>query len=130
MKCSINFDSVYDHVQRLLLNLIILETNWLIPQLTDTLTTYEQLNFGAVGNLGDKKSFYEDEKVSFLLVQKQKKLFWKAEESTTPEGMVAEAARKREHRLIKNREAARECRRKKKEYIKVNGPMLGLQIMR
>ena len=33
--------------------------------------------------------------------------------------MVAEAARKREHRLIKNREAARECRRKKKEYIKV-----------
>ena len=33
--------------------------------------------------------------------------------------MVAEeAARKREVRLLKNREAARECRRKKKEYIK------------
>ena len=27
-------------------------------------------------------------------------------------------ARKREMRLLKNREAARECRRKKKEYIK------------
>ncbi|XP_011345556.1 cyclic AMP-responsive element-binding protein 1 isoform X2 [Ooceraea biroi] len=34
-------------------------------------------------------------------------------------GVVAEdAARKRELRLMKNREAARECRRKKKEYIK------------
>ena len=32
--------------------------------------------------------------------------------------MVEEAARKREVRLLKNREAARECRRKKKEYIK------------
>ena len=33
--------------------------------------------------------------------------------------LVAEdAARKREVRLLKNREAARECRRKKKEYIK------------
>ena len=29
-----------------------------------------------------------------------------------------EAARKREVRLMKNREAARECRNKKKEYIK------------
>ena len=29
-----------------------------------------------------------------------------------------EATRKREIRLLKNREAARECRRKKKEYIK------------
>ena len=44
-------------------------------------------------------------------------------EESTPEGMVAEAARKREHRLIKNREATRECRRKKKEYIKVSGPI-------
>lgn len=35
-----------------------------------------------------------------------------------PEEMIQEAARKREHRLVKNREAARECRRKKKEYIK------------
>ncbi|XP_019888761.1 cyclic AMP-responsive element-binding protein 1 isoform X1 [Ooceraea biroi] len=36
-----------------------------------------------------------------------------------PGGVVAEdAARKRELRLMKNREAARECRRKKKEYIK------------
>ncbi|XP_065342207.1 cyclic AMP-responsive element-binding protein 1 isoform X2 [Cloeon dipterum] len=32
--------------------------------------------------------------------------------------MAEEAARKRELRLLKNREAARECRRKKKEYIK------------
>ncbi|XP_060776590.1 cAMP-responsive element modulator-like isoform X1 [Neoarius graeffei] len=29
-----------------------------------------------------------------------------------------EASRKRELRLLKNREAARECRRKKKEYVK------------
>jgi pyridoxal biosynthesis lyase PdxS len=32
--------------------------------------------------------------------------------------VVEEASRKREVRLMKNREAARECRRKKKEYIK------------
>ncbi|XP_032455940.1 cyclic-AMP response element binding protein isoform X40 [Nasonia vitripennis] len=32
--------------------------------------------------------------------------------------VVEDAARKREMRLLKNREAARECRRKKKEYIK------------
>ncbi|XP_020278677.1 cyclic AMP-responsive element-binding protein 1 isoform X2 [Pseudomyrmex gracilis] len=32
--------------------------------------------------------------------------------------VVEDAARKRELRLLKNREAARECRRKKKEYIK------------
>ncbi|XP_066595097.1 cyclic AMP-responsive element-binding protein 1 [Prorops nasuta] len=32
--------------------------------------------------------------------------------------IVEDAARKRELRLLKNREAARECRRKKKEYIK------------
>ncbi|XP_012272549.1 cyclic AMP-responsive element-binding protein 1 isoform X12 [Orussus abietinus] len=37
----------------------------------------------------------------------------------TGHGVVAEDnARKRELRLLKNREAARECRRKKKEYIK------------
>ncbi|XP_076673710.1 cyclic-AMP response element binding protein B isoform X12 [Andrena cerasifolii] len=37
----------------------------------------------------------------------------------TGHGVVVEdAARKRELRLFKNREAARECRRKKKEYIK------------
>ena len=41
------------------------------------------------------------------------------QKSLNPEEMIEEAARKREHRLIKNREAARECRRKKKEYIKV-----------
>ena len=35
-----------------------------------------------------------------------------------PVALVEEAARKREVRLLKNREAARECRRKKKEYIK------------
>lgn len=35
-----------------------------------------------------------------------------------PVAMVEEASRKREVRLLKNREAARECRRKKKEYIK------------
>ena len=33
-------------------------------------------------------------------------------------GMGGNGSRKREIRLIKNREAARECRRKKKEYIK------------
>ena len=33
-------------------------------------------------------------------------------------GMGGTTGRKREIRLIKNREAARECRRKKKEYIK------------
>ncbi|XP_031840362.1 cyclic-AMP response element binding protein B isoform X3 [Nomia melanderi] len=32
--------------------------------------------------------------------------------------VVEDAARKREQRLLKNRQAARECRRKKKEYIK------------
>ena len=32
--------------------------------------------------------------------------------------MVIEATKRREIRLQKNREAARECRRKKKEYIK------------
>jgi len=32
--------------------------------------------------------------------------------------MAEDQARKRELRLLKNREAARECRRKKKEYIK------------
>ncbi|XP_031840361.1 cyclic-AMP response element binding protein B isoform X2 [Nomia melanderi] len=37
----------------------------------------------------------------------------------TGHGVVVEdAARKREQRLLKNRQAARECRRKKKEYIK------------
>ena len=34
------------------------------------------------------------------------------------ENQVEHAARKREVRLMKNREAARECRNKKKEYIK------------
>ena len=34
-----------------------------------------------------------------------------------PVQVAEEAARKREVRLLKNREAARECRRKKKEYI-------------
>lgn len=39
--------------------------------------------------------------------------------ASTGHGVVVEdAARKRELRLIKNRQAARECRRKKKEYIK------------
>ncbi|CAG0899960.1 unnamed protein product [Darwinula stevensoni] len=37
---------------------------------------------------------------------------------TNADSIVEEAARKREVRLLKNREAARECRRKKKEYIK------------
>lgn len=31
---------------------------------------------------------------------------------------IEDALQKREHRLMKNREAARECRRKKKEYVK------------
>ncbi|XP_033111079.1 cyclic AMP-responsive element-binding protein 1-like isoform X2 [Anneissia japonica] len=38
--------------------------------------------------------------------------------SATQQNMADEASRKRELRLYKNREAARECRRKKKEYIK------------
>ncbi|KAK7118596.1 hypothetical protein R3I94_022176 [Phoxinus phoxinus] len=36
----------------------------------------------------------------------------------SPQQMAENASRKREHRLMKNREAARECRRKKKEYVK------------
>ncbi|XP_031440347.1 cAMP-responsive element modulator isoform X1 [Clupea harengus] len=35
-----------------------------------------------------------------------------------PQQHTEEATRKREVRLLKNREAARECRRKKKEYVK------------
>jgi len=38
--------------------------------------------------------------------------------NTSPAQPAEEAARKREVRLMKNREAARECRNKKKEYIK------------
>merc|ERR550519_3054791 len=38
--------------------------------------------------------------------------------STSGGGQVEDQARKREMRLIKNKEAARECRNKKKEYIK------------
>uniref|UniRef100_A0A8B9LPC4 cAMP responsive element modulator a n=1 Tax=Astyanax mexicanus TaxID=7994 RepID=A0A8B9LPC4_ASTMX len=36
----------------------------------------------------------------------------------SPQQQAEEATRKREVRLMKNREAARECRRKKKEYVK------------
>ncbi|XP_068002370.1 cAMP-responsive element modulator isoform X2 [Melanerpes formicivorus] len=36
----------------------------------------------------------------------------------SPQQVAEEATRKRELRLMKNREAARECRRKKKEYVK------------
>ncbi|KAK3600830.1 hypothetical protein CHS0354_020512 [Potamilus streckersoni] len=36
----------------------------------------------------------------------------------SPQQLGEEAARKRELRLLKNREAAKECRRKKKEYVK------------
>ena len=36
----------------------------------------------------------------------------------SPANQAEEVARKREVRLMKNREAARECRNKKKEYIK------------
>ncbi|KAM4688551.1 cAMP-responsive element modulator isoform 1-T2 [Discoglossus pictus] len=36
----------------------------------------------------------------------------------SPQHMAEEATRKRELRLMKNREAARECRKKKKEYVK------------
>lgn len=38
--------------------------------------------------------------------------------SLQPIQQIEEASRKRELRLLKNREAAKECRRKKKEYIK------------
>ncbi|KAJ0012230.1 hypothetical protein NQD34_013205 [Periophthalmus magnuspinnatus] len=38
--------------------------------------------------------------------------------SQNPSGHSEEVTRKREVRLMKNREAARECRRKKKEYVK------------
>lgn len=44
-----------------------------------------------------------------------------AASSTTmhiPQQMAEEVTRKRELRLMKNREAARECRKKKKEYVK------------
>ncbi|CAH1238097.1 CREB1 [Branchiostoma lanceolatum] len=37
---------------------------------------------------------------------------------TSPQQLAEESARKRELRLMKNREAARECRRRKKEYVK------------
>jgi len=37
---------------------------------------------------------------------------------SAPSEIAEEAARRREVRLSKNREAARECRRKKKEYVK------------
>ena len=69
----------------------------------DTITSYEHIPFGDLPKKFDDKP-----------------------DDSTPEGMVAEAARKREHRLIKNREAARECRRKKKEYIKVSSVQFGL----
>ncbi|MEE6467156.1 hypothetical protein FKM82_007149 [Ascaphus truei] len=36
----------------------------------------------------------------------------------SPQQMAEEVTRKRELRLMKNREAARECRKKKKEYVK------------
>ncbi|KAI7792689.1 hypothetical protein IRJ41_019073, partial [Triplophysa rosa] len=36
----------------------------------------------------------------------------------SPQQVSEEALRKREFRMMKNREAARECRRKKKEYVK------------
>uniref|UniRef100_A0A9J8AF11 cAMP responsive element modulator b n=4 Tax=Cyprinus carpio TaxID=7962 RepID=A0A9J8AF11_CYPCA len=36
----------------------------------------------------------------------------------SPQQLTEEASQKRELRLMKNREAARECRRKKKEYVK------------
>lgn len=36
----------------------------------------------------------------------------------SPQQMAEEASRKREMRLMKNREAAKECRRRKKEYVK------------
>ncbi|XP_004588486.2 cAMP-responsive element modulator isoform X13 [Ochotona princeps] len=36
----------------------------------------------------------------------------------SPQQLAEEATRKRELRLMKNREAARECRRKKKEYVR------------
>lgn len=37
---------------------------------------------------------------------------------SSPQHLSEEGSRKRELRLLKNREAARECRRKKKEYVK------------
>lgn len=37
---------------------------------------------------------------------------------SSPQQLSEEAARKRELRLLKNREAAKECRRKKKDYVK------------
>ncbi|XP_022529358.2 cAMP responsive element modulator b isoform X3 [Astyanax mexicanus] len=36
----------------------------------------------------------------------------------SPQHVAEETSHKRELRLLKNREAARECRRKKKEYVK------------
>eukprot|EP00118_Oscarella_pearsei_P010643 m.66431 g.66431 ORF g.66431 m.66431 type:complete len:298 (+) comp35388_c0_seq2:111-1004(+) len=39
-------------------------------------------------------------------------------QSPNPQQLAEDSARKREMRLMKNREAAKECRRKKKEYVK------------
>lgn len=37
---------------------------------------------------------------------------------SSPQHLSEEGSRKRELRLLKNRDAAKECRRKKKEYVK------------
>ena len=44
---------------------IIVQTQLWIPHITDTIASYEQLGFGAVGTLTDKSKFFDDEKVSF-----------------------------------------------------------------
>ncbi|KAK6490248.1 cAMP-responsive element modulator-like isoform X2 [Huso huso] len=44
----------------------------------------------------------------------------------SPQQLADEVTRKREHRLMKNRDAAKECRRRKKEYVKCLESRVGM----
>lgn len=57
---------------------------------------------------------------AFLIFSVKSACYFPVAQSGTLSGSVLgeDQNRKREMRLLKNREAARECRRKKKEYIK------------
>lgn len=60
--------------------------------------------------------FYYFVVVCLINVKKKNKLFFTVNIANPV--LAEDQSRKREMRLMKNREAARECRRKKKEYIK------------